>query len=573
MTIPQPEPWGQWPTRVLPAWYGEFDRGISTEFSAPTHSPGPVGREFRGSFVEIADDIGRPPRALVVLPRDTSRSKLFELPLLSRTSNQVQAALERGLCLSRNVTVGDLLDQPGFGMTSLLDFMCVTEAARSNGFFLENTTIAVASRWDRLRQTVRRQLSPIVSENDFNYRVNEAFSAHPIDVPETDAVIPIDSVETDYLATRLRYWKIRDLYLSQAALELLCRFQFCVRADADDAGIVPAVAIREFADGPHHDHLITTYWGCYSHLLEECGIHRLSNQFALRDSNRARVMAALLDIGRPTTRVELAEHTGLSVEQVASVLSSLGGVIRADRERWGLEEWIEDEYEGIPAEIVQRINEDGGSTRLDRLLDEIPRRFGVSENSVKAYAETPAFRIEHGWVSIANDPAVTVGRFEDVATGRDANGDPYWVFPMYDRYLQGFSITEVPPELAASLGCKLGVRTTVPVRTPAEVRDISVIWRRTSRRGPEIGRIADALRVIGAREGDSVSIVLHSHAEISFIPYGTLRAAHRSSPNDPQGSRQTPTDGAGGRSYTGIRVASTVRGRLGTTRLVQPGNS
>ena len=47
--------------------------------------------------------------------------------------------------------------------------------------------------------------------------------------------------------------------------------------------------------------------------------------------------------------------------------------MRADKNRWGLAEWIDDEYEGIAAEIVQRIEEDGGATRLERLIDELPK--------------------------------------------------------------------------------------------------------------------------------------------------------------------------------------------------------
>ena len=460
-------------------------------------------------------------------------------------------------------------------MTSLLDFMCVTETARSNGFFLENTGTIVSTRLDPLYETLSGQLDPIVSESDFNHHVREACSTHLVDVLGIRVATAVDHLALDHLATQLSYWQISDLYLNQEALELLCSLQFCIRADADDAGVVPATALREFVSGPRQDHLLATYWSCYSRLLEECGIHRLSNQFALRDSNRARVKATLLDIGRPATKPELAERSGLNAAQVAGILSRLEDVVRADRERWGLEEWIEDKYEGIPAEIVQRINEDGGSTRLDRLLDEIPRRFGVSENSVKAYVETPAFRVEHGWVSVADDSFAAIGRFEDVASGRDTNGDPYWVFPMYERYLQGYSITEVPPELAVALGCRLGGSTTVTVRAPAEARDISVIWRRTSRRGPEIGRIAKALRAIAAREGGPVSIIVHSRDEVSFVRNGPLPPAHGLTSDKPQGPTQPPTDesrlGIGGSTYTGVRVARAVRGRLRAAGEIAPG--
>ena len=83
--------------------------------------------------------------------------------------------------------------------------------------------------------------------------------------------------------------------------------------------------------------------------------------------------AALLHIGSPANKAEIAEQSGLTERQVGAALSQIESVARADKTRWGLREWIDDIYEGIPAEIVQRINEDGGSTRLNRLLEELPR--------------------------------------------------------------------------------------------------------------------------------------------------------------------------------------------------------
>lgn len=284
-----------------------------------------------------------------------------------------------------------------------------------------------------------------------------------------------------------------------------------------------------------------------------------------RRTQAAQVARSLRALGRPATKRELAALCGLDAARVGSLLSKLEGVVRADRYRWGYAEWIDDEYDGIPAEIIQRIEEDGGSTRLSRLLDELPRLFGVSEMSVRSTLGSPVFRVEHGWVSVVENPSLDVGTLEDVATGRDINGDLYWAFRMYNRYLRGYSITGVPPEVAVSLGCNFGERTYISVQTPHGVPSISVIWRKTSTTGPEIGRVAQSLKAIRASDGDSIAIVVrpdrtvsvaHQHdvSEPAQAPIGTQMYRHATSSSN----RGEENDELG----TGVRVMKPIMGRL-----------
>ena len=120
------------------------------------------------------------------------------------------------------------------------------------------------------------------------------------------------------------------------------------------------------------------------------------------------------------------------------------GVARADRDRWGLVEWIDDKYEGIAAEIIQRIEEGGGATKLNRLLDELPRLFGVSKISVRAYVSTSQFVVRDGYVSVADVSSIVFRDLNDVIDGRDAAGNPYWTFVVEDRYFDGYSLTNLP---------------------------------------------------------------------------------------------------------------------------------
>ncbi len=405
---------------------------------------------------------------------------------------------------------------------------------------------------------MHEQLGPVVSEGDIEEHISSTFST----TISPDATEEATDLARQLLRAQLGYSCKDRICLGREAIAVVGDLQGAARSLADDVGLVDENILRT--------RLPDECWQKHWDVLVDCSdLHRLNGHLALRSTAKAQVKAALLTIGRPATKKEVAELCGLPPDRTGAQLSLLPYVVRADKTRWGLTEWIDDEYEGIPAEIVQRIEEDGGSTRLDRLLDEIPRRFGVSESSVKAYVDTPAFRTAHGWVSLADDAPIAVGRFEDVSDGCDGNGDPYWTFPMHERYLRGYSIPGIPLELAVALECRLGGRTTATVQVPADTGAISVIWRKTSFLGPEIGRAANALAAIAARDGDAVCIVVHSSDEVSFVPFETLRTLRGVNADYLQSPPQPRTDESGrrvgGRKSTGVRVARTVRGMVHTT--------
>ena len=117
----------------------------------------------------------------------------------------------------------------------------------------------------------------------------------------------------------------------------------------------------------------------------------------MRNSAKAQAKSALLSIGRAATREEIAAVCRLtSATQVSGAFSNIPSVIRASKDAWALAEWVDDEYEGIVAEIIQRIEEDGGSTTTKRLLTELPEKFDVSATSVRAYMQTPRFLTRDG---------------------------------------------------------------------------------------------------------------------------------------------------------------------------------
>ena len=277
------------------------------------------------------------------------------------------------------------------------------------------------------------------------------------------------------------------------------------------------------------DRLPSGEWnGFFPQLIERCEFYRIGGRLALRDTAKARVKAALLEIGRVATGEEIAAVSELDPDRVRSHLSVISTVARVDVTRWGLAEWIADVYEGIPAEIIQRINEDGGATPLKRLVEELPRLFGVSESSVRTYVGTPQFALHDGYVSLADDSSLTLRDLGDVSDGRDALGNPYWTFLVENRYFDGYSLVGFPPELARELGCQPNGKISVLVTHPQGSSELSVVWRLASPAGASLGHLADPLQRLGVSGGDRVRIVIKDPGVVDLCRESTTASVGES---------------------------------------------
>ncbi|MCY3961528.1 MAG: hypothetical protein OXG34_07660 [bacterium] len=423
-----------------------------------------------------------------------------------------------------------------------------------------------------LAALVSRQLGPITGPNNLEKRIAATF---PCNSTSDESESTIAKMARFLLRKELDYMHIGGIYLDKTAVAVIDAIKALAQSIADEVGLISESELEDrLPDATCHlpenvwqesvNQLLDQHW---DQLLEQCGLHQLCGQLALRDTSKARAMAALLSVGRPATKEEIGKLSGLRPDRAGAQLSLLPGVVRADKARWGLAEWIDDEYEGIPAEIIQRINEDGGTTRLNRLLEELPRMFGVSKASVRAYLDTPAFRVEHGWVSAADDHGLLLGRLEDVIDGYDDGGDPYWEFEIEDRHLDGYSLHGVPFELAIALECEFGGKSAARVRKPEGCQDISVIWRKTSMHGPEIGRLGPSLAAIGAQGGDEVRLLIHNQHEVSFEREQRGSAGRREhqlqrSFGTTQERQNTP--------FGGVKMGEPISGRLSTEARVCP---
>lgn len=375
---------------------------------------------------------------------------------------------------------------------------------------------------------LRKQLGPIVGNDELEDRISTTFPSAEQDSDDERAVAEM----ARYLLRMNSGYSLADGFcVSQLASETTAELRRAAQDLADEVGVIAeSDLMARLPDDSWQRH--------WDQLIAMCGLHRLSGHLAVRDTSKAKAKAAVISIGRPATKEEIGELCGLAPNRLGAQLSAIPGVIRADKKRWGLAEWIEDEYEGIPAEIIQRIEEDGGATRLERLLEELPRMFDVAEGSVEAYAKSARFRISDGYVSVADPSSITLRALEDVIHGSTADGLSFWSFKVEDRYFEGYSLAGLPPEIANALGCEPDGNLRVPVLTPEGCGTVSVRWPLTSLTGATLGYLAEPLRQLGARQGERIHLVLESSASVSLRrPSPPRPAAAQPEENDDSSER------------------------------------
>ena len=389
----------------------------------------------------------------------------------------------------------------------------------------------------RIAELIRPKIPPITSEQEFEKHITAVF---PKDTPSsssagdstqpmahTDCHSEIDESVIDIarhlLRKELDYSCMHEVFLNPDAVIVAQELKQAAEAMADAEGIVKEHELWK--------HLPDGSWGQdWEKLTKGSGLHCQNGLILLRDTGRARVKAALLSIGHPATKEEIAKRCGLTSDRVSSHLSVVSDVVRADKKRWGLADWVEDEYEGIPAEIIQRIEEDGGATRLERLFEELPRMFGVTRGSVEAYAKSARFKIIDGYVSLADPSLITLRALEDIIHGRTAEGLPFLNFKVESRYFDGYSLAGLPPEIAKALGCEPDGRIRVPVRAPDGCGPVSVSWPLSSLTGASLGYLSAPLRALDAKNGERLHLVLETSGGISLrrpsLPESTAVELH-----------------------------------------------
>lgn len=347
---------------------------------------------------------------------------------------------------------------------------------------------------------LKKRFGPVVTEMDFHLAISA------VNVGET---IESRGLFSHVLQDHLGYKVAKGVFVSPEGLQLVANLKNRAREIRDEASLINEEELkRELPDSGWVNH--------WDQILECCGFHRHYGVLALRDSDRVRSKAAMVSIGRTATKKEIADICGLSQTRVSSYLSAFTGVVRAGPDSWGLTEWVDEPYAGIAEEIVKRIEEDGGNTTVYRLLREIPEKFGLSPGSVLSYMHTPRFKVRDGHVSLADVSSISYKALEEVIDGRNEEGEPYWQFRVEARYLTGFSVTGVPPEVARALGCEPDGHIKAQVANLPGCRDLSVNWALTSNSGASIGYLSDSLELLEAKAGETARITILGDRKVSL---------------------------------------------------------
>ena len=405
--------------------------------------------------------------------------------LLASTPSTQKLILNQRLFVSNPPTLQELAERIGVSRERVRQMeQRVLEAVKEK----------VDAEFSVIATFVSEQLDPITTAVELDHSIARVFNDDSLEAPAIDLACRI-------LRSRLNYSCVDGTCFNKTATDVAAALRDVAGAVADDVGLIDEEALK--------DHLPNVEWVRFMpQLIERCEFQRIGDRLALRDTNRARVKVALLTVGRAATREEIAAMSDLDPDRTGPFLSSISSLARIDKTRWWLADQIDDIYEGIPAEIIQRINEDGGATALERLCEDLPRLFGVSKSSVQAYVSTPQFNLNDGYISLADPSSITLRHLEDVIHGRDEFGNPWWRFLVSNRYLDGYSLRGVPPELARELGCEPNGKTLAVVTHPEGSGELSVVWRLSSMSGASLGQLADPLRRLGVSGGDRVRVVI-----------------------------------------------------------------
>ena len=649
---PRVAPWGSPPTPLLsrwhrnnvpdvrlPPWVRAENPAVNTVGDLDTFWDGrssPISRPARRALLDVATR-HRPPSALVVIHAEIDRLDLLKCPLRRRTANSLtNSGFFSG---SGPMSVKDLLAIRGFGIASLLDLMCVSEAAlpvppdatvfatatnappkpqdvryerrawreladvlelllvaahefhgavtAADAFELNLAELAsdvgIAEAADSLeirdltdvsmlgalidavrdlrtamsepkvavlerilfapqpatleeigqtfgvtRERIRqlkvttdaevrervgaeiaivaailgRKADPVMRRDDFSSLLDGPFASHPLNHPAV-------RLTRQMVERALDYDCVRGICANQAARNVLDGFRRQAVRLTDEVDLIDEDALRAFLPSEEWHRL-------YELLVERCGFARISDRLALRSTKKARAKAAILAIGQLATIEEIIAESGLPRPNLTGILSDISGIARATKTKWGIADWIEDEYEGIVGEIIQRINEDGGATTLKRLITELPPLFEVKEASVRAVASTQQFVVNDGIVRLAEESDVALRDIYEVVEGVTREGWPYWSFRVRSAYFDGYSLAGVPPEIAHALGCPKNGSIRAVVSRPTGCRRISVNWRLASVSGASVGYISEPLSRLGVTKGDRVRIVLVKPRVVQF---------------------------------------------------------
>ena len=242
------------------------------------------------------------------------------------------------------------------------------------------------------------------------------------------------------------------------------------------------------------------------------GFRRFGDQIAVwRGSVVDKVVRVLAIRGSPTSPDELATviGEGHSLRSLRNRLSDDSRLARVGKNQWALRDWGLNEYTGTADEIAEEIGRLGGAVSLALLAEELASRFGISQSSVRAYAQTARFVVEGGMVRLR----APGDGFRDSATIADTKGcfqdspESVTFCIVVDKEVLRGSGRAIPVAVAGFLGLTPGTdRRFQATHAGEDAGTVALTWPLDSVVGPTLGstrRVADRAE---AADGDRLRL-------------------------------------------------------------------
>lgn len=217
--------------------------------------------------------------------------------------------------------------------------------------------------------------------------------------------------------------------------------------------------------------------------------------------------------GKPMTIDEIAAALGpdTNLRSLLGQIQVASRFLRLGKKHYGLTLWGGEEYTKIEDEIAQEIERQGGSAHLDHLVQALCDQFGVSESSVRAYANDPPFvRLADGRVTIGNGDERRFERRAMELTRDCFRLGSHWALRVVvDSELLRGSGRLAPIAVMHHLGIPPG--GTATLQTP--YGEIALRWGRQ----PQLGSLRRAAEALGCEQGDLLFLELAGELRATFV--------------------------------------------------------
>ena len=251
--------------------------------------------------------------------------------------------------------------------------------------------------------------------------------------------------------------------------------------------------------------------------LHENGYRLLNGRFVRwRGSVVDKAVLLLSDRQAPMTPGELVTTIGEghSARGVRARLYDDPRRIRVSKSHVALAFWGLPEYTGVVDEMVEELERRGGRARLSELVVCLVERFGISENSIRTYSQTPMFVMEDGVVRLRTsaEPYNVSGAMTNVrACYQLSPSSASWLIEVDNDVLRG-SGRPLPAPLAVFLGVGPGTERRLRVLDGADPnQSIPITWPLGSATGPAVGSVRTIAIQAGATLNFAVAFGLRSH--------------------------------------------------------------